>query len=116
MVNTSGIREIRQVMEQAERNRALGERTIVFVDVGDRFFQIGIHLFITVETAGEFRGVGIRIDTDGKHVIVVVVNGTETVFPVERMKLLTIEEKHFFIGIFRRIKFAVVSTCIFNCQ
>ena len=34
---TSGIREIRQVMEQAERNRALGERTIVFVDEIHRF-------------------------------------------------------------------------------
>lgn len=34
---TSGIREIRQVMEQAERNRAMGERTIVFVDEIHRF-------------------------------------------------------------------------------
>ncbi len=34
---TSGIKEIRQVMEQAERNRALGERTIVFVDEIHRF-------------------------------------------------------------------------------
>ena len=34
---TSGIREIKQVMEQAERNRALGERTIVFVDEIHRF-------------------------------------------------------------------------------
>ena len=34
---TSGIREIRQVMEQAERNRTLGERTIVFVDEIHRF-------------------------------------------------------------------------------
>ncbi|MBQ9245332.1 replication-associated recombination protein A [bacterium] len=34
---TSGIKEIRSVMEQAEQNRKLGERTIVFVDEIHRF-------------------------------------------------------------------------------
>ncbi len=34
---TSGIKEIRTVMEQAERNRQFGERTIVFVDEIHRF-------------------------------------------------------------------------------
>ena len=34
---TSGIREIRTVMEQAEQNRRFGERTIVFVDEIHRF-------------------------------------------------------------------------------
>lgn len=34
---TSGIKEIRTVMEQAERNRHFGERTIVFVDEIHRF-------------------------------------------------------------------------------
>ena len=34
---TSGIKEIRAVMQQAEQNRALGERTIVFVDEIHRF-------------------------------------------------------------------------------
>ena len=34
---TSGIKEIRQVMQQAEGNRALGGRTIVFVDEIHRF-------------------------------------------------------------------------------
>ena len=34
---TSGIREIRSVMQKAEQNRALGERTIVFVDEIHRF-------------------------------------------------------------------------------
>lgn len=34
---TSGIKEIRSVMEQAEQNRRLGERTIVFVDEIHRF-------------------------------------------------------------------------------
>ena len=34
---TSGIREIRQVMQQAESNRAFGEKTIVFVDEIHRF-------------------------------------------------------------------------------
>ena len=34
---TSGIREIRAVMQKAEQNRALGERTIVFVDEIHRF-------------------------------------------------------------------------------
>ncbi|MBQ1907371.1 MAG: replication-associated recombination protein A [Firmicutes bacterium] len=34
---TSGIKEIRTVMEQAERNRRLGTRTIVFVDEIHRF-------------------------------------------------------------------------------
>lgn len=34
---TSGIREIRAVMEQAEENRRFGERTIVFVDEIHRF-------------------------------------------------------------------------------
>ncbi len=34
---TSGIREIRTVMEQAEENRRFGERTIVFVDEIHRF-------------------------------------------------------------------------------
>ena len=34
---TSGIREIRAVMEQAEQNRRFGERTIVFVDEIHRF-------------------------------------------------------------------------------
>ncbi len=34
---TSGIREIRQVMEQAEKNRLFGEKTILFVDEIHRF-------------------------------------------------------------------------------
>ncbi|MCC8137147.1 MAG: replication-associated recombination protein A [Clostridiales bacterium] len=34
---TSGIKEIRQVMQQAEENRRFGERTIVFVDEIHRF-------------------------------------------------------------------------------
>ena len=34
---TSGIKEIRSVMQQAERNRQFGERTIVFVDEIHRF-------------------------------------------------------------------------------
>jgi len=34
---TSGIKEIRQVMQQAESNRAFGEKTIVFVDEIHRF-------------------------------------------------------------------------------
>lgn len=34
---TSGIKEIRQVMQQAEENRILGEKTIVFVDEIHRF-------------------------------------------------------------------------------
>ncbi len=34
---TSGIKEIKQVMESAERNRAYGERTILFVDEIHRF-------------------------------------------------------------------------------
>ena len=34
---TSGIKEIRQVMQQAEDNRRFGERTIVFVDEIHRF-------------------------------------------------------------------------------
>ena len=34
---TSGIKEIRAVMQKAEQNRALGERTIVFVDEIHRF-------------------------------------------------------------------------------
>ena len=34
---TSGIREIKAVMQEAERNRAFGERTIVFVDEIHRF-------------------------------------------------------------------------------
>ena len=34
---TSGIKEIRTVMQQAERNRQFGERTIVFVDEIHRF-------------------------------------------------------------------------------
>ncbi|MGN0970876.1 MAG: replication-associated recombination protein A, partial [Aristaeellaceae bacterium] len=34
---TSGIREIRQVMQEAEKNQCLGEKTIVFVDEIHRF-------------------------------------------------------------------------------
>ena len=34
---TSGIKEIKQVMEQAEKNRLFGERTILFVDEIHRF-------------------------------------------------------------------------------
>ncbi len=34
---TSGIKEIRQVMQEAEKNRAYGEKTIVFVDEIHRF-------------------------------------------------------------------------------
>ena len=34
---TSGIKEIKQVMQQAEDNRRFGERTIVFVDEIHRF-------------------------------------------------------------------------------
>lgn len=34
---TSGIREIKQVMEQAEKNRQLGEKTILFIDEIHRF-------------------------------------------------------------------------------
>ncbi|MBR1867498.1 MAG: AAA family ATPase, partial [Clostridia bacterium] len=34
---TSGIKEIKQVMEQAEKNRRFGEKTILFVDEIHRF-------------------------------------------------------------------------------
>lgn len=34
---TSGVKEIRSVMQQAEKNRSYGERTIVFVDEIHRF-------------------------------------------------------------------------------
>ncbi len=34
---TSGIKEIKQVMEQAEKNRLFGEKTILFVDEIHRF-------------------------------------------------------------------------------
>ncbi len=36
---TSGIKEIKQVMQQAEDNRRFGERTIVFVDEIHRFYS-----------------------------------------------------------------------------
>lgn len=34
---TSGIKEIREVMQQADQNRRFGEKTIVFVDEIHRF-------------------------------------------------------------------------------
>ena len=42
---TSGIKEIRKVMEEAERNRQIGQRTIVFVDEIHRFNKARRMLF-----------------------------------------------------------------------
>ena len=90
--------------------------SVMFMHVIDGTFQISINFGVTVETAGEFRGICIVINADGEHVVIIVVDMTETVFPVEWMVLLTIKEKHFIIRIFHRIKFAVVGTGIFYCQ
>ncbi|GEK29473.1 replication-associated recombination protein A [Furfurilactobacillus siliginis] len=55
---TSGIKEIRQVMETAEANRALGERTIVFVDEIHRFNKAQQDAFLPFVEKGSITLIG----------------------------------------------------------
>ena len=90
--------------------------TVMIVDIVQCFIQVSIHFFIAVNTLGEFRGVCIVIGTDGKQVITVVCLSIQSVFPVEGMIFLTIEEQDFIIGIFFRIEFTFVACGIFDCE
>ena len=51
---TSGIKEIRTVMEQAENNRHFGERTIVFVDEIHRFNKAQQDAFLPYVEKGRY--------------------------------------------------------------
>ncbi len=55
---TSGIREIRQVMEQAEKNRLFGERTILFVDEIHRFNKAQQDAFLPFVEKGSILLIG----------------------------------------------------------
>ena len=55
---TSGIREIRAVMEQAEENRRFGERTIVFVDEIHRFNKAQQDAFLSFVEKGSIILIG----------------------------------------------------------
>ena len=52
---TSGIKEIREVMRQAEENRRFGERTIVFVDEIHRFNKAQQDAFLPFCGEGKHR-------------------------------------------------------------
>lgn len=55
---TSGIKEIRSVMQQAERNRQFGERTIVFVDEIHRFNKAQQDAFLPFMEKGSILLIG----------------------------------------------------------
>lgn len=55
---TSGIKEIRSVMQQAERNRQFGERTIVFVDEIHRFNKAQQDAFLPFVEKGSILLIG----------------------------------------------------------
>lgn len=55
---TSGIREIRQVMQQAEKNRTYGTRTIVFVDEIHRFNKAQQDAFLPYVEKGSITLIG----------------------------------------------------------
>lgn len=55
---TSGIREIREVMEQAEKNRRFGGRTIVFVDEIHRFNKAQQDAFLPYVEKGSITLIG----------------------------------------------------------
>lgn len=55
---TSGIKEIRQVMEEAEGNRQIGERTIVFVDEIHRFNKAQQDAFLPFVEKGSITLIG----------------------------------------------------------
>lgn len=55
---TSGIKEIKQVMQQAEDNRRFGERTIVFVDEIHRFNKAQLDAFLPFVEKGSIILIG----------------------------------------------------------
>ena len=55
---TSGIKEIKQVMEQAEKNRRFGEKTILFVDEIHRFNQAQQDAFLPFVEKGSIILIG----------------------------------------------------------
>ena len=55
---TSGIKEIKEVMAQAERSRQLGERTILFVDEIHRFNKAQQDAFLPFEERGSIVLIG----------------------------------------------------------
>ena len=55
---TSGIREIRQVMEQAENSRKMGMRTVVFVDEIHRFNKAQQDAFLPFVEKGSILLIG----------------------------------------------------------
>ena len=90
------------------------DRAVMFMDEIDRLAQIAVDFFIGKDAAGEFLGIGIRIDAHREHVIIVVAALFVTVMPVERVIFLTVEEQDFVIGIFLRVQFAVVGGDVFH--
>ncbi|MPN08213.1 hypothetical protein SDC9_155495 [bioreactor metagenome] len=67
-------------------------RAAMRMDVSDRPIQIIIDFRIGKKTAGEFRGVGIRIDADRQQMIGVVAAVVVRIVPVERMIFLAVKE------------------------
>ncbi|MFD1392338.1 replication-associated recombination protein A [Lacticaseibacillus jixianensis] len=55
---TAGIKEIKQVMEEAEQNRALGQKTIVFVDEIHRFNKAQQDAFLPYVERGSITLIG----------------------------------------------------------
>ena len=55
---TSGIKEIREVMQQAEKNRVLGERTVLFVDEIHRFNKAQQDAFLPFVERGSITLIG----------------------------------------------------------
>ena len=60
---TSGIKEIKQVMQQAEDNRRFGERTIVFVDEIHRFNKAQQDAFLPFVEKGSIILIGATTET-----------------------------------------------------
>ena len=90
--------------------------TTVGVDISQCILQVGIYFLIAEEAAGVLGSVSIGIDADGKNVVGVVGNVVETVFPVERVQLLTIQEQNLIVGVFCHIQLALIGIDILNSQ
>lgn len=60
---TSGIKEIRQIMQEAEENREIGQRTVVFIDEIDRFNKAQQDAFLPFVERGSIILIGATTET-----------------------------------------------------
>ncbi len=100
---TSGIKEIKQVMEQAEENRLLGEKTILFVDEIHRFNKAQQDAFLPYVEKGSIILIGATTENPSFEVNgallsrckVFVLQALKTEDMIELLKRALIDERGF---------------------